>query len=159
MKNDTTKNNVIAYTDIVKNDITVDSPIDNPINNDGDDDSTIKEIKNRRIQMIKFGEEFETWDTAHQIQYLKKLASSMNQAADMMQNERNAIAVERNTAIQQLKNAEENLAIQKSIVFKVITDANTAKDEYITRIQALEYRVKTQETVIETLNKELGNIQ
>lgn len=113
------------------------------------------EIKQPKLKMIKFGDEFEQWDVAKKIDYLKKLASSMNQAADMMQTERNIIAEEYKVAKAQLENSESNLHIQKAIVMKAITDNNAAKEEYIRRIQELEYRVKTQDGVIESLNEKL----
>ena len=129
-----------------------DMPIDDAV--DGD---LAKEIKNRRIQMIKFGEDFEKWDDKHKINYLKKLASSMNEAADLMQRERNQMAVKLQIAKDQLANIEKNLEIQKAIVFKSITDTNQAKEEYINRIQMLDSRVKTQDKVIEVLNTKLEN--
>ena len=131
----------------MKDDITVDMPIDNV----EVEDASIKEIKNRHVQTIRFGEEFETWDTIHKIAYLKKLASSMNQAADMMQTERNAMAVELQAAQNQLENMEENLRIQKAIVFKSITDTNQAKEDYINRIQLLESTVREQNIELEAL--------
>ena len=129
---------------------------DMEIDDDVDGDLA-KEIKNRRIQMIKFGEDFEKWDDKHKINYLKKLASSMNEAADLMQRERNQMAVKLQIAKDQLANIEKNLEIQKAIVFKSITDTNQAKEEYINRIQMLDSRVKTQDKVIEVLNTKLEN--
>ena len=129
---------------------------DMEIDDDVDGDLA-KEIKNRRIQMIKFGDEFEKWNDKHKINYLKKLASSMNEAADLMQRERNQMAVKLQVAKDQLKNVEKNLEIQKAIVFKSITDTNQAKEEYINRIQMLDSRVKTQDKVIEVLNTKLEN--
>lgn len=133
-------------------DLITDAPIDDVV--DGD---LAKEIKNRRIQMIKFGEEFEKWDDKHKIEYLKKLASSMNEAADLMQRERNQLAIKLQTAKDQLKNMESNLDIQKSIVFKSITDTNQAKEDYISQIQLLQARVKAQDGVIDVLNTKLEN--
>lgn len=143
----------VKVTDNIE-DLINDAPIDEDV--DGD---LAKEIKNRRIQMIKFGEEFEKWDDKHKIEYLKKLASSMNEAADLMQRERNQLAVKLNVASEQLANMERNLEIQKSIVFKSITDTNAAKEEYITQIQQLQSRVAAQDGVIEELNAKLKNVK
>lgn len=115
-------------------------------------------IEAPRARMIKFGEEFEAWDDKHKIEFLKKLASSMNHAADIMQQERNKLLVELEIVNKQRENAEKNLSIQKNIVFKAITDNNKAKDEYIATIQKLEEKIRFQNDIINTLNNKLeGN--
>jgi predicted nucleic acid-binding Zn-ribbon protein len=119
-----------------------------------------------KFRMIKFGDEFEAWDTERKIRYLKKLASSMNQAADSMQQERNALLEKLSVAKTQLENAEKNLAIQKAIVFKSITDTNSDREEYIQTIQLLERKIRDRDATIDDrdatidmLNEQLsGNI-
>jgi hypothetical protein len=111
-----------------------------------------------KTKMINFGSEFEEWDTVRKIAYLKKLASSMNQAADLMQQERNELAEKLRIAKEQVVNANQNVLIQKSIVIKAITDNNAAKEDFIDRIQELERKVKDQEEVIEIQNTRLKNI-
>jgi hypothetical protein len=105
-----------------------------------------------RARMINFGEEFHKWDDKHKIEFLKKLASSMNHAADIMQQERNKLLEKVDVVQRQLENAEKNLLIQKNIVLKAITDNNKAKDEYIQLIQKLEGTVRDQEKKINQLN-------
>ena len=117
------------------------------------------EEKVPKYRMIKFGEEFEKWSTTRQMNYLKKLASSMNHAAYVMQQERNALAEEVVLAKEQVVNAETSLAIQKKIVFKSITDTNQAKEDYINRIQVLEGKLRDRESDIDMLQEQLaGNV-
>lgn len=108
-----------------------------------------------KFKMIKYGEEFEAWPDSRKINYLKKLASSMNHAADLMQQERNEIAEEIKVIKEQMDNAEKNLAIQKGIVLKVITDGNVANQDHINRIQLLERKLREKDETIENLQIEL----
>jgi hypothetical protein len=118
-----------------------------------DNDELITKVP--KFKMINYGEDFEKWGDARKISYLKKLASSMNNAADLMQQERNAIAVQMDTVNEQMSNVESNLAIQKNIVLKVITESNEANQNHITRIQELENMVRKQADTIETLEIQL----
>lgn len=110
-----------------------------------------------QVKMIKFGKEFESWPDPRKIEYLKKLASAMNQAASDMQDERNKMidAVKMQQTL--CENAEKALEIQKKIVYNNLTASNAQNNKYIESIQRLNTRVKAQDKVIEELNKKLGN--
>jgi putative cell wall-binding protein len=109
-----------------------------------------------RVPMIRFGTEFEAWEDKRKIEYLKKLASSMNEAARVMQDERNELALTVSSLQQQLLNLEKNLTQVKNIMIKNITDSNESKEQNLGQIMQLQSRVKAQDAVIEQLNKELG---
>ena len=108
-----------------------------------------------KFKMIAFGEEFEAWPDSRKMSYLKKLASSMNHAADLMQQERNAIAEDMKVVKLQLEYAERNLGIQKNIVLTTITQNNLDKQNFIADIQALKAKVVDQENMIAVLNTRL----
>jgi hypothetical protein len=111
-----------------------------------------------KFKMINYGEDFEKWDDRRKISYLKKLASSMNHAADVMQNERNAIAAEMVVVKEQSANTETNIGIQKAIVLKVITEGNIQNQNHIERIQKLESTVRGQAETIEDLEIQLQTL-
>jgi hypothetical protein len=113
-------------------------------------------IEGPRARMITFGEQFEKWTDKHKIEYLKKFSSSMNHAADIMQQERNKILVEKAGLVEQVSNLEGNLTIQKTIVLKAITDNNTAKDDYIRLIQELEGKLRASNKVVSVLQDKLS---
>jgi hypothetical protein len=122
---------------------------------DGLEELDFEGIEAPRARMINFGEDFQRFSDRHKIEFLKKLASSMNHAADIMQQERNKALIEIIALKEQLANTENNLKIQRDIVLKTITDNNKAKDDYIKRIQELEETVRARETAIEILNEKL----
>lgn len=95
---------------------------------------------------IDFGCEFEDWDDARKIRYLKKLSSAMNHATDLIQQERDSLLNECNTMKLSIENADKALSIQKSIVHKAITEYNAEKQNLISRIQELEVELKSTET-------------
>jgi len=102
----------------------------------------IRRTGNGRAPQIKFGEGFDEWPTGKQISYLKELASSMNNAADKMQTERNEMSGKLALAEDKLANAQNALDIQKTIVMNHITTANIERQSFIAEIQALQARVR-----------------
>lgn len=108
------------------------------------------------VKMIKFGEDFEKWPDSRKIEYLKKLASAMNQAADGMQTERNALLEDMGLARRQLENAEKALQIQKTIVSNHLTTSNADQQKYLKQIAGLQNMLAIKETVIKELNEKLG---
>lgn len=110
-----------------------------------------------KLKMIKFGEEFEQWDKPKQIRYLKRLASSMNQAADILQTERNALLVQIDGLKSQLEYAQINVTQNKTIMLNALNQYNAERQELITQIQELQTRIKAQDVAIDILNKKLMN--
>ena len=109
-----------------------------------------------RIPQIKFGDEFEQWDDSRKIRYLKELASSMNEAARLMQNERNSLAAELAEAKALVVNAEKALHIQKAVTMSQLGSGNEQVQILSKQIMDLQTRVKAQDVTIKTLNAELG---
>ena len=116
-----------------------------------------------KIRPINWGAESETqgwvtWSVEEKLAYAMELASAMNQAADMMQKERNELLEKTKFAEEQLANCEKNLEIQKSSLYAAITNHNERTQEDARTIQDLEARIKAQDVLIEKLNKQLdGN--
>ena len=92
---------------------------------------------------MKFSEEFYAKSKTAQIEYLVSLASSQNNALDLMQKERNQLATELNTIKGQLKSIETSMTVNKQIMQNSLTGFNAEKDGYIKRIQELEAEVRT----------------
>jgi hypothetical protein len=103
---------------------------------------------------LQFGEKFYEWDTSQKIEYLIKLASSMNHAADMIQRERDNLMQKHEQLFRTLESCEKNLDTQKQININTITTANAKEQKYIKDIQLLQSRVRAQDAVIEKLNAE-----
>jgi hypothetical protein len=104
-----------------------------------------------KIPRIKFGEEFEARKDADKISYLKDLASSMNHAADLMQKERNVLAVDLKKKTALLENAEKALLIQKAIVSNHLVSGNLQIQELSNQIQDLQMQLKVANQTIEKM--------
>lgn len=91
---------------------------------------------------LNFGEKFKNWDTHKQLEYLKKLAASQNEALDQMQKDRDRLAVEMIQLRQQLHNAEEALHIQKNINRAAIAKHNEDAQEAGARIIELQAQLR-----------------
>lgn len=105
-------------------------------------------------KLIKFGPDFLVRSDVEKILYLHKLASSLNQALDLMQKERNALQVQLASASQRLTDAQTALDIQKGVVSTLIATDNGEKQGHIKEIQNLRARIKAQDIAIEQLNAE-----
>lgn len=98
---------------------------------------------------IDWGREFEEdMEDAHKIRYLKKLASALNYATDLIQNERNDCLLEIGRMKECVENAESAVTIQKAIVLTAITGHNQEKQDMIAQLQELEATIKMQEQLI-----------
>jgi len=110
--------------------------------------SQIKAIfRGGKINKIDWGgesdkSEWNTWNIQHRLEYAMELASAMNQAAEAMQNERNEMAEKLKLMSLKCEHAQQALDIQKQIVFNNITESNEIKQNYITRIQSLENKIR-----------------
>ena len=78
-----------------------------------------------------------------------ELASAMNQAAEIMQNERNDMVEKVRVAEELALNAQTALEIQKAIVFTTLTEDNLVKQDMISKIQKLEKTVRDQKKELE----------
>ncbi len=107
--------------------------------------------------LITLGEKFKEMDYPVQVKHLHELASSLNHALDLMQKERNELADQVVTLNKQIEGLDKALEINKEIMRTTITEDNDIKNKYIEEIQALRYRIKTQDEVIEELNRRGDN--
>lgn len=112
---------------------------------------TLKGNGSGNVPMIKFGDDFEKWNDERKINYLKRLASSMNHAADLMQKERNLALASLKEMKTVLEAIQENLEIQKKIVVNNLTADNAEKQELFLRIQDLERIGREKDKVIDQL--------
>ena len=92
--------------------------------------------------MIAWGGQYKAWSDPRKIIYLEKLASSLNEALDMMQTERNEClvvnaALEKRVAIAIRSSGESRLLMQQQI-----TTHNLAKQEMLTEIESLRREVR-----------------
>lgn len=101
--------------------------------------------------MLKFNDSFHDRTSQEQISYLKNLASSQNQALDLMQNERNKLAERVIVLEAQLVNVDEKVSIQKKTLVDAITTNNENEQKLAIRIQELETISKQQKSVIKQL--------
>lgn len=90
-----------------------------------------------KVRKIQWGDEFEAWDLQHQLDYAKELASAMNQAADLLQQERDVLRAKLSIAKASAESAQQALDIQKGIARKTILDTNLEKQELFSRIESL----------------------
>lgn len=87
-----------------------------------------------------------------QLEYFKRLATTSDQALNLMQKERNALLVKLDVAHRQLQNAETAFTVQKNISRDSITGSNAELQSMGARIQELEAQVISQAKVIKELN-------
>ena len=103
-------------------------------------------FKGGKINAINFGADSENsgwnvWDTERRLLYAMELASAMNQAADMMQKERNELLEKVETLEKQLVNSEEALQISKTIMTNTIIQSNEKHESYLDDIQKLQKEI------------------
>ena len=91
---------------------------------------------------ITFSKDFYERSNKDQMGYLVKLASSQNQALDLMQQERDALAARISLAESQAKNAATALDIQKAVVQNLVTKSNQDEQDNAQRIRELETQVR-----------------
>lgn len=94
--------------------------------------------KGGKIKMISWGKDYKSWDNERKVEYLEALASSLNDACDRMQQERNKLL----TKVLELKSIAEvgdrAFQTQKNININAITGFNAEKQQLIKRIRELE---------------------
>jgi hypothetical protein len=146
--------------DINNNDNNMDELLDegNLIQFEKSEEGTITKVRvpGGNVRQINFGKDFEDWDDQKKIRYLKSLASSMNQAAEFMQDERNKVLRNRDMILKQLQSCENSLMIQKNIVAKSIKDFNQEREKFIKHVQELTATVKAREDAIRVLEDKLS---
>lgn len=103
-------------------------------------------------KLITLGKQFHGWPQQKQLNHLHALASSQNEALDMMQRERDALADKVRILSAQVESCQQSLDIQKQIVFDNITQSNAEKQALIKENQELRHRVSVQDKLIDERN-------
>lgn len=109
--------------------------------------------KKAAVKLVKFSEDFDSWEPERQIEYLKALASALNEAARVAYEERDKLLNELEVIAKLNDNAAKAVDISKQSLIQGLTEANQEKQEMARRILELEARVKAQDKVIEQLNE------
>lgn len=84
----------------------------------------VSDIKYTPAREINWGADFEELGDQHKIIYLKKFSASMNQAADLLQVERNNLLNDISVMREMLDSAEQATQAQRLVTIKSITDNN-----------------------------------
>jgi len=99
-----------------------------------------------------FDPEFDKRPEKAQIDYLKKLCASQNEALDQMQKERNDWRGKATVMEAQLANAQQGFEQQKMILRELINKSNEDEQQSGQRIFELEDRVRALTKTVEKLN-------
>ena len=89
----------------------------------------VSDIKYTQARDINWGVDFDALEDKQKIVYLKKFSASMNQAAELIQNERNLLAADNEVMKGMLAAAETANGNQKKMLIKVITTNNLSAQE------------------------------
>lgn len=98
--------------------------------------------KGGKIKMIAWGEDYLKWDTEKKLEFSEALSSALNEALELMQNERNNLIVENKLLLTQLSEAEIAVINQRNNNINSITKANKTQQDLILQIRKLEKQVK-----------------
>ncbi len=100
---------------------------------------------NHRVKQIQWGDEFNKWALDKQVDYAKKLASAMNEAADEMQQDRDRCFDAMKLAQSQRDEAQQAAAISKQTMVQAVLDSNTKARTLEDEIMLLNQRLKAYE--------------
>lgn len=107
------------------------------------------------VKQIAWGEEFKAWPIERQLNYAKKLASAMNEAASKMQEDRDRLLEVTEKARVDAKQAFEAMKIAKETMIQSITEHNAEKAQLNDMIMKLQAEVRAKDAVIDNLNIKL----
>ncbi len=110
-----------------------------------------------RIRKIKWGGDddgtgWDSWSTEEKLEFAMELANAMNQAADVLQKERNEMAERVVFAEKNLENAEKALMIQKGATFNQLTSGNAELQELSKEVMSLQAELKEARATIQGLS-------
>lgn len=95
-----------------------------------------------KVKQIVWGDTFNDWPIEHQVDYAKKLASAMNEAAAAMQDDRDKCFQAMTVAQQKQLEAEQAAEISKQTMTKAVMDSNEKTRTLETEIMKLLERLK-----------------
>jgi hypothetical protein len=107
----------------------------------------LKEIKrlpqmHRNAPQIRWGQEYLAWPVEKRLDFAEKLASSMNHAADILQQERNKLLEVVEKQKEQLKMNVESYMSQGRLIHKELGTADAEKQVLYQEIVSLKQQVK-----------------
>lgn len=121
-----------------------------------------RSVKNVGADGIRLAEEDEVevqgwhdWDTDAKLAFAMELASAMNQAADIMQTERNALAERTLVAEKQVENLDERMLIYRGTLSETITAQNAEKQAHATELKKLQVQIREQGVTINELHEQV----
>lgn len=151
-----TNNTNNSNTEIINADyIEIDETKDNQSGNITLDEAKAVIEYNYRAPQIILEDTFREAPAKDQIKYLHKLASAMNHAASLLQDERNALLIKVDMLKEDVKNAELQATLQKSINHQLMERMNETTQENALLIQEEQRRVKQLETVVKAAGLKL----
>lgn len=106
---------------------------------------------------IRWGNEYMSWSLQKRLSYAERLASAMNHAADVLQQERNKLI---ELAKEQEKQLEENVkkyTAQGEVLHKELSSIDEEKQKLYYQIVELTKQTNKQSKRIKQLEKQLGN--
>lgn len=107
------------------------------------------------VKQIKWGDEFKAWPVERQLNYAKKLASAMNEAASKMQEDRDRLLEVAREARAEAAQAAEAAKIAKQSMTQAVLQGNDMQAVQNDTIMKLQAEVRAKEQVIENLNIKL----
>ena len=115
----------------------------------------LEPVRGRRIiaPKIKWGDEYKSWSMKDQLSYAERVASSMNEAADLLQKERNELAKLLTEKEHKLVSSIKEINDLKRVVEQQITTSNEEKQELFVHIVKLQKTIKKQKLYIEKLEQ------
>lgn len=97
------------------------------------------------VKNIAWGKDYQKWDVSKKLDFAEALASAMNEAAEVMQNERNLAMEEALRLQKQLEKSQENLDIVRNTNITAITNFNKEKQQMAAVIRDLETKLSDAE--------------
>ena len=100
---------------------------------------------------VRFGSEYLGWTLTKRLQYAEQLAHSMNHAADILQQERNALSVVAIHQEDQIKHLVGQFSQQSDLMAKLTGESNEAKQGFMREIVELRAQVRARDELIKDM--------
>lgn len=113
----------------------------------------LERVNGRSAPDIAWGFEYQSWPVEKRLAYAENLASSMNHAADLLQQERNAALGTIEHKEKQIKALYERLARETEVFNRQFQDMNESRQSLLRKIVTLEGRVGEQTKEIRSLKR------
>ena len=104
-------------------------------------------VMTRRPPRIKWGELYKSWKPERKIEYLEKFAASMNNAADLLQHERNELNVLCEKKEKQIEAMKVAIDQNNAMIQSEITKMNAERQEYNKAIAERNQRIRELESM------------